>query len=139
VTPSKQDQQDQLPLLHRELSASRRRDSSALRPQAEARRVAALALALRAIPELNVRLDDRVQQFLAEERTVYIALAIGVSLAAYLVLGTVVSTRRSVRGLLGDLWTCAHRLSGEPLVSDGEGLVSASLDRCPRFPTRGEQ
>jgi len=71
-------------------------------------RQAAAALASQGIPALDVRLDDRVQRFLAEERTVYLVLTAGGLLAAYLLLGTVVSSRRSVRRLVGDLQAAAN-------------------------------
>jgi methyl-accepting chemotaxis protein len=88
-------------VLHRAASA----DFEAL--SAEVTRTSA-TLITQGVPALAQRLQDRVDGFRAQQHVVYWVLLSGLAIAAYLLAGAVMSVRRTVRELLGDLEAAAQ-------------------------------
>lgn len=92
---------------------------------------AASALTTAGIPQLDLRLGDRIAGFRGQEHTVYWVLLAAVLVVAYLVAGTVVGIRRGVRRLLTGLQSAADGdLSAPPAVEgrDEFAVMTAALD-----------
>jgi len=79
-----------------------------MRPAAHQVVIAASAVVSHGIPALADRLQDRIDGFRAQQHTVYWVLALAALLASYLIAGTILSVRRSVRALLAALEAAAR-------------------------------
>jgi len=98
-----------------------------LAPLSRATTDASSALLAKGIPALNQRLQDRIDAFSSDEQTVYWVMLAGALLAGYLILGTVVSVRSTVGGLLADLRAAADGdLTREPRPVGRDELAEMS-------------